>query len=147
MGYKHAILAIEADGMRVFDLHMPGCRPDISPDGKRVAWGASDWALRAGDLDFSGPEPKVTNHRDIVTSTKPMKIYHVDWSPDGRYITFSRGPSHKSLGHAPEIVGIPAEGWDICVADAAATNRWAPVTSDGKSNKEPDWAPVRKAER
>jgi hypothetical protein len=57
-------------------------------------------------------------------------------------VTFSRGPSRKRLGHAPEIVGIPAEGWNICVAEATATNRWAAITTDGKCNKEPDWAAV-----
>jgi hypothetical protein len=25
------------------------------------------------------------------------------------------------------------------VADATATNRWMQLTTDGKSNKEPDW--------
>ena len=45
MGYSHAILAIEADGMKVIDLNIPGCRPDISPDGTKVAWGPDDWIL------------------------------------------------------------------------------------------------------
>ncbi len=144
MGHKHAILAIEADGTKVFNLGIPGCRPDISPDGTRVAWGPSDWALRVGDLDFSGPKPRVVNRRDIATSAKPMKIYHVDWSPCGRYVAFARGPSTKRLGLAPEIVGVRAEGWDIGVADADATNRWLAITADGKCNKEPDWVPVKK---
>ena len=142
MGYKHAILAIEADGPKVFNLGIGGCRPDVSPDGKQVAWGPSDWALRCGDLDFSGPKPRVANQRDIVTSAKPMKVYHVDWSPDGKHIVFSRGPSGRTLGHAREIVGIPAKDWNIGVADAATINRWAPITTDGLSNKEPDWVPV-----
>ena len=50
----------------------------------------------------------------------------------------------KRLGQAPEIVGIPAQGWNICVGDATATNRWVTITSDGMCNKEPDWAAVRK---
>ena len=33
-----------------------------------------------------------------------------------------------------------AKDWNICVADAAGVNRWVAVTTDGKSNKEPDWA-------
>lgn len=141
MGFRHAILAIEAEGTNVYNLEIPGCRPDFSPDEKRVAWGASDWALRVGDLDFSGPKPRVLNVRDVVTSPKPMKIYHVDWSPDGKYLAFSRGPEKKIMGRIPEIVGVPARGWDICVADAGTTNRWTPVTTDGKCNKEPDWVP------
>ena len=142
MGFKHGILAIEADGMKVVDLRLPGCRPDVSPDGKHVTWGASDWALRIGDLDFSGPEPKVTNPHDVATSPQPMKIYHIDWSPDGKYVAFSRGLAHKRLGFAPEIVGIKAEGWNLCVADAAGKSRYLTITADGLCNKEPDWAPA-----
>ena len=97
MGYRHAILAFEANGTAVRDLKIPGCRPDISPDGKRIAWGASDWDLRIGDLDFSEGLPQVKNIRDVVTSKKPTKIYHVDWSPDGEYVTYSRGPDRKIL--------------------------------------------------
>ena len=144
MGFKHAMLAIEAQGPGVFNLGLGGCRPDVSPDGKKVTWGRSDYALSVGDLDLSGPAPKVTNHRDVVTSAKPMKIYHTDWSADGKYITFSRGPIKKRLGHAREIVGIRAEGWNICVADSTKTNRWVAITTDGSSNKEPDWAPAGK---
>jgi Tol biopolymer transport system component len=141
MGYRHGMLAIDAEGTGVHSLHIPGCRPDISPDGKRIAWGASDWALRVGDLDFSGPKPKVTGARDVVTSPKPMKVYHVDWSPDGKYLAFSRGPERKIMGRIPEIVGVPAKGWNIGVADVTQQNRWIAITTDGKCNKEPDWVP------
>ena len=143
MGFSHAIVAIEAKGMGVFNLDIPGCRPEISPDGKRLAWTPSDWALRVADIDLSGPTPKVSNWRDVVTSEKPIKVYHIDWPPDGKYVAFTRGPATKSLGNAPEGVGVRAEGWNICVADVTRTNRWLAITSDGKSNKEPDWAPAR----
>ncbi|HUT34000.1 MAG TPA: hypothetical protein VNE39_10995 [Planctomycetota bacterium] len=144
MGFKHAILAIEAGGMKVVNLQLPGCRPDFSADGKHVAWGASDWALRVADFDLSGPEPKMAHARDVATSREPTKIYHVDWSPDGKYVAFSRGPSKKRLGFAPEMIGIPAEGWDICVADASKKDRWVLITHDGKCNKEPDWVPLKR---
>ncbi len=142
MGYEHAILAFEAHGTRVFNLGIPGCRPDVSPDGRKIAWGSSDWALSVADLDLAGPTPKVTNRREVVTSSKPMKIYHVDWSPDGRWIAFSRGPTRKTLGPALELVGLEARDWNICVADANGTNNWTATTRDGQSNKEPDWVPA-----
>jgi Tol biopolymer transport system component len=144
LGYRHAIIAIQAGGTAVFNLGIPGCRPEASPDGKRIAWTPSDWALRVADLDFSGPEPKVTGGRDVVTSAKPIKVYHIDWAPEGKYVAFTRGPEGKRLGQAPEGVGVRAEGWDICVADATETDRWVQITRDGKCNKEPDWVPARK---
>jgi len=142
MGFKHAILAIEADGPGVFNLGIHGCRPDISPDGKRVSWGKSDWALCVADLEISDGKPVLKNTRDVVTSRKPIKIYHSDWSPDGKYIAYSTGPIKKQLGLVNEIVGARAEGWNIAIADASATNRTVVITTDGKSNKEPDWAPA-----
>jgi Tol biopolymer transport system component len=146
MGFKHAILAIEANGPKVVNLGLPGCRPDLSHDGRRIAWGASDYALRIAEIDFSQPEPKVTGARDVVTSTKPMEVYHVDWSPDGRYVAFSRGPKHKGLGMPPEMVGVRAEGWNISVADADATNRYMAITTSGHSHKEPDWVPMPRSQ-
>jgi Tol biopolymer transport system component len=147
LGYRHAIVAIEVDGTRVFNLSIPGCRPEVSPDGKRIAWTPSDWALRVADLDLSGDEPKVTGGRDVVTSQKPTKVYHIDWPPHGKYVAFTRGPATKRMGQAPEGVGVRAEGWDICVADLTQANRWVAVTTDGKCNKEPDWVPPRKESR
>ena len=147
MGYRHAIIAIEVDGTKVFNLGIPGCRPEVSPDGKRIAWTPSDWALRIADLDLTGAEPRVTGGRDIVTSEKPIKVYHIDWPPDGKYVAFTRGPATKRLGHAPEGVGVPAKGWNLCVADMTQTNRWTAITTDGRCNKEPDWVPAGKEGR
>jgi len=142
MGYKHAILAIQADGQGVFNLGIRGCRPDVSPDGRRISWGKSDWALCAADIDLTGTKPILKNKRDVVTSKKPVKIYHSDWSPDGKYLVYSIGPTKKRLGLVREIVGIRAEGWNIAVADADRKNRTVVITGDGKSNKEPDWFPL-----
>lgn len=142
MGYDHAILAFEAAGTQVFNLGIPGCRPDLSPDGRHIAWGPSDWALDVAEIDFSGPEPKVTNGRDVVTSAEPMKTYHIDWSPDGRWTAFARGPEGTGLGPAVEMVGVLAKGWNLCVADATQTNQWQPITTDGACYKEPDWVPI-----
>jgi len=145
LGYRHAIVAIEAESARVVKLEIPGCRPEASPDGKRIAWTPSDWALRVADLDVTGPEPKVTGGRDVVTSEKPIeKVYHIDWPPEGKYVAFARGPAVKRMGQAPEGVGTRARGWNICVADVTETNRWVAITADGNCNKEPDWVPVRK---
>ena len=86
---------------------------------------------------------KVVNTRDVVASQKPIAVYHMDWSPDGKYVAFSRGEAKKRLGPHPAIIGAKADGWNICVADASQKDRWIPITTDGLCNKEPDWVPVR----
>jgi len=138
MEYSDTILAFDADGTRVFDLEkwgVRGCRPDLSRDGKRITWGETDWGLCVGDIDLSGPEPKVYNVQKIVQCLRTAKVYHVDFSPDGKYIAFSFGPSSGG-----QQVGGRARGWNICVTDL--TGKWVKITTDGSHNKEPDWVPI-----
>jgi len=141
MGFKHSILALQADGDAVFDLGLDGCRPDLSPDGRKVAWGNGDYAMGCALIEFTDAKPKITKLPNIVES-KELETYHVDWSPDGKYIAYSFGPKFegKNLKRLlPEFPGVEAPGWNICVADTSKTNRWIQITFDGKSNKEPDW--------
>jgi Tol biopolymer transport system component len=142
MGFRHGILAIEANGEKVFDLRLEGCRPDLSPDGKKIAWGHGDYCAGVADLDLVSDPPKATNIQNVVESKDPIETYHMCWSPDGRYLAFTRGPkaSGKSLkGFLPEFPGVEAPGWNICVADVTQKNRWVALTTDGKSNKQPTW--------
>jgi TolB protein len=146
MGFKHTILAIEADGEKVYDLKLEGCRPNISPDGKKVCWGHGDYCAGVADLDFSGDTPRAVNIVNIVESKDPVETYHITWSPDMKYITFTRGPKFmgKNLkGLLPEFPGVEAPGWNVCVADAKEKNRWVSLTTDGKSCKQPSWVVVK----
>jgi len=145
LGFKHAILALGADNDKVFDLNLGGCRPDLSPDGKKIIWGHGDNAVGLADLELTADTAKAKTLYNVVQSKKPMETYHADWSPDGKYIAFSRGPEHegKRVGLAPEIPSSNAPGWNICVADASQKTRWVAITTDGKSNKEPDWIFVK----
>ena len=142
MGFKHSIIALEAEGDAVYDLNLRGCRPDLSPDGTKVVWCHGDHAVGLADMDWSGQRPIARNIRNLVGVEKPLETYHADWSPDGRYVAFSHGPKlrGKSLGGLMcEFPGVRAPEWNICLADASRTNVWITVTTDGKSNKEPEW--------
>ncbi|MHC4443716.1 MAG: TolB family protein [Planctomycetota bacterium] len=103
MGLGHSIVIIETKGNKVIELRKSKseakdiwqCRPDISPDGKHVAWAKEDasdfmW-VEVGDINLNSSEPKVTNRRYVATVRWPLEIYHVDWSPDGRYISYAQG--------------------------------------------------------
>jgi Tol biopolymer transport system component len=143
MAYSDTILAFEAYGTKVFDLAkwgVKGCRPDLNADGTRMVWGETDWNLRTGDIDLRSGEPKVSNVRDILRCARNMKVYHVDISPDSRYIAFSYGPFEGG-----QQVGGMAEGWNICVGDL--NGNWVQITTDGNHNKEPDWVPPKAGAR
>jgi len=140
MGYSDTILAFEAFGTGVFDLArwgVKGCRPELNTDGTRMIWGETDWNLCTADIDLKEPEPVVTNVREIVRCERKYKVYHVDFSPDSRYIVFSYGPVAGG-----QQVGGKARGWNLCVGDFSG--KWVQITTDGLHNKEPDWIPIPK---
>ena len=147
MGFKHAIIAVEAEGARVVDLKLKGCRPDLSPNGAQVCWVHGDQAVGVADMDWSGSEPRATNIRNVMEVEKPLETYHPDWSPDGKYIVFSYGPKikRKSLkGLLAESPGVEAPGWRICVVDSTRKNVFFRLTAPGaKSDKEAEWVPFR----
>jgi len=163
MGFDHAILAIEAHGAKIINLHIPGCRPCVSPDSKLVAWGAGDHEIAVAPISLETDAPVVGPWRFQVKDAT-NKIYHVDWSPDGRFISLSRGPDGEGDPTKPgtfqaacEIVGVHAAGWNLCAVSAERTrdldlnnrgteSEFLMLTTDGFSNKESDWfLPPRKA--
>ena len=160
MGLDHSIVAIEARGTKVVVLRRSGseakdiwqCRPDVSPDGRRIAWAKEDggdymWA-EVGDIDLSLPEPKVTNLRCVATVEFPLELYHVDWSPDGTVLAYTQGGRGTKMQPAGYVVGTKAAGWDIRVVDPSQPEVVLQITRHGMSNKEPDWVPVvRKSPR
>jgi Tol biopolymer transport system component len=155
MGYSHTILLIEANGERIIDLGIPGCRPCLSPDGKQIAWGPGDHELAAAPIDLDSARPKVGPRRIRILDDK-NKIYHIDWSPDSRYLSFSRGPDGEgdlsqpgTFQAACEIVGVHAKGWNLYAVsamrdgvlnlDQATDRELTALTTNGLSNKESDW--------
>ncbi|MCE5228514.1 hypothetical protein LLG95_02810 [bacterium] len=155
MGFSQSIVAIEVGGDRVVDfLHqgsettgdLLGCRPTIRPDGKMVTWAVAlrrklAWIDVAPiDMDAALPKCDLANKKDIVSDVAPIELYHPDWSPNGRYIAFSRGERAGIMAKkAPYTPGAIAKGWDIAIVDTQKPGVYTFITRDGQSNKEPDW--------
>lgn len=162
MGFDHAILAIEATGTNIVNLKIPGCRPCVSPDGRQIAWGAGDHEVVVAPIDLESDRPSVGTWRLRITD-KTNETYHVDWSPDSRFLSLSCGPASKGDPSKPgtfqsacEIVGVYAPGWNLCAVNAerggtldlsqASDADFVKLTTNGESNKESAWfRPVREA--
>ncbi len=155
MGVEHAILLLEAHGSRIINLKIPGCRPCLSPDGKQIAWGPGDHEIAVAPIDLTADNPAV-GPRWLVLKDAKNEIYHVDWSPDSRFLSFSRGPKGEgdptkagTFAASAPIVGVYAPGWNIGVVSAersgtldlnqATDADLAMLTTNGYSNKESAW--------
>jgi hypothetical protein len=155
MGFDHAILAIEAHGDKIINLKIPGCRPCVSPDCKQIAWGSGDHEVVAAPISLDTDAPAVGPWR-LRIRDRTNETYHVDWSPDSRFLSLSRGPASKGDPSKPgtfqsacEIVGVYAPGWNICAVRAdqdgiidlnrATEADFLMLTTNGFSNKESAW--------
>lgn len=155
MGVDHGILLIAAQSDRILNLNIPGCRPCLSPDGKQVAWGAGDHEIAVAPIDTTADTPVVGPWR-LHIKDATNKIYHVDWSPDSRFLCFSRGPDGEgdlskpgTFQAACEVVGVYAKAWNLCVVpaaregtldlNAASDGDYTMITTNGASDKEPAW--------
>ena len=145
MGYGHAILAIEMDGSNVFDLQIPGCRPCLSPDGSHVTWSRNDHTICVADVEFAIDGAKASNIR-VVDQHEALHLYHPDFSPDGKYITYSVGPGGRVQADGPgthtavaEMVGVRGK-WDLFLKPVDGSGPRVQLTFDESlSNKESDW--------
>jgi Tol biopolymer transport system component len=136
MGFRHTNIAIDLKSSDFFKLGIIGCRPEFTPDGKKIAWGRSDTEFKIAKIDLTRRPPvDHGNIRSFIKVKKGFEVYHADWSPDGKYIVFAYGPKGN------QEVGGMTPGWNICIAEAA-TGKWVKITNDGSHNKEPDWMPV-----
>jgi Tol biopolymer transport system component len=155
MGVDHGILAIEADGNRILNLKIPGCRPCVSPDGKQIAWGSGDHEIVLAPIELDTDKPAVGKWR-LRIQHATEETYHVDWSPDSKFVSLSRGPASKgdptkkgTFLSACEIVGVYAPGWNLNAVSAeregvidltkADEKDLHVLTQNGASNKESAW--------
>lgn len=153
MGFNESIVAFEANGLLVAELirscagtdDLYQCRPDVSPDGRHVAWGTDNPSHRdymwveVADVDLAPPSPRIANRRKVAQVNYPLQTYHVDWSPDGKYIVYSQGAGGTRMEPACYVIGRKAKGWDIWICDPSKEDVTVRITRDGLSNKEPDW--------
>lgn len=155
MGFSHAILAIEAQGDKIVNLKIPGCRPCLSPDARQLAWGAGDHEVVVAPINFQTNQPTVGPWR-LRVKDSTNETYHVDWSPDSKFLCLSRGPATKGDPTKPgtflsacEIVGVYAAGWNLCAVSAERSGvidlnqgdetQSTMLTTNGLSNKESAW--------
>ena len=135
MGFRRAILAFPVDSTAVFDLTkygVTGCTPELSLDGRMVAWNKTDWDLCVGSIDLTSTIPRIRDIRKLVKCDEKFEVYNTDFSSDGQYITFDYGP----LFSGPKRLG-----WNICIGDL--NGMWVQVTTEGR-DANPDWVPITK---
>ena len=145
MGFGHAILALKADGDRVVDLKAGGCRPCLSDDGKKITWSRDDHTICVADLNLSSQAPAISNVT-VIDHRKKAHLYHPDFSPDGKYVTYSVGPGGRVLKSGPgthtqvaEMIGVRGN-WNLYLRRANGQGPAIRLTDDASlSNKEPEW--------
>ena len=145
MGFGHGILALGADSDRVVDLKIGGCRPCLSDDGKKITWSRDDHTICVADLDLTSSTPVVSNVK-VIDHRKKAHLYHPDFSPDGKYVTYSIGPGGRVLANGPgthtqvaEMIGVRGK-WDVYLRRTSGEGPVIRLTDDESlSNKEPEW--------
>ncbi len=145
MGFGHAIVALEVDGDRIVDLHIEGCRPCLSADGTRLTWSHDDHTVSVADVQMTPEGPVLSNERELYHHDT-MHLYHPDFSPDGRFVSFSLGPGGRMPAAGPathtdvaEMVGVRGI-WDIYVKAVDGPDAPLQITHDAQlSNKESEW--------
>jgi hypothetical protein len=106
-------------------------------------------------------ETPAVGERHLRILDEKLKIYHVDWSPDSRFLSISRGPDGEGDPTKPgtfqaacEIVGVHANGWNLLAVsaqrpgtldlDQAREADFSVLTTNGCSNKESAWIRPRR---
>jgi TolB protein len=120
------VYRMDGDGTNVVALTNRGgnCRPDWSPDGKRVAY-VSDVADGKGDvwtMDAGG------GNKMRITPGYESYDYNPAWSPDGRWLVYETTTGSKD------------NPWSLAIIPAAGGTPTL-LSPAGANDRFPDWAP------
>jgi len=82
----------------------------------------------------------------VIHQEKKLHLYHPDFSPDGKYVSFSVGPGGRVRADGPgthtqvaEMVGVRGK-WNLFVKRVDGSGPAMQVTHDeDMSNKESEW--------
>ena len=98
--------------------------PNVSPDGKKMAYVEDRTKLRVIDLDTK----KITNLDGGNITNYRTGGFTVDWSPDSRFLALEvMNPHHEPYG-------------DISIIDLESGD-FIPVTQSGYFDQQPRWSP------
>lgn len=124
------VYRMDSDGANVRALTGKGgnCRPDWSPDGRRIAY-VSDVADGKGDVWTMAPDG---GDKRRITPGNDSYDYNPTWSPDSRWIVYETTTGSKR--NRWSLAVIPAQG--------GTPLRLSP---QGADDRLPDWAPEPKA--
>ncbi len=100
--------------------------PDVSPDGRRVAFTVDVRGTSFLEIADLTPEGALTSVRDLVPSGRFEQAYTPRFSPDGRQVAYS--------------VWVAGGFRDVRVVDVA-TGRFYDVTHDRAMDMTPVWSP------
>jgi Tol biopolymer transport system component len=100
------------------------CRPNFSPDGRRIAF-VSSAADKKADIWLINPDGR---DKMRLTDLPDTFDYYPSWSPDGRFIVFASGTRHY-----------PYQGqWSLAIVEVA-TKKSRPLFASGARDVFPDW--------
>ncbi|MDE5807305.1 MAG: PDZ domain-containing protein [Muribaculaceae bacterium] len=98
--------------------------PNVSPDGKKMAYVEDRTKLRVVDLSSK----KVTKLDGASITNYRSGGFNVDWSPDSRFLALEvMNPLHEPYG-------------DISIVDVES-GEFIPVTQSGYFDQQPRWSP------
>ncbi len=129
------IYRIDVNGARLTDLGT-GLDPQISPDGKRIVYSS----MVAGSWDVWIMDINGANKTQITTY--PGNETDPCWSPDGRYVAYSKSAPYAKIKYAPNGPLFEEEYWNIWVTSIETGENFQKTFSRWFRDLSPCWGYV-----